>query len=137
MYRQRALTIPADTSFNDAASLKFEVPAGQIKLVTAEFPAGVHDYAFVQLLQGNTPIVPDEDQQGITGEDVTLQLPVIHDLLPGKNELTIKGWSPGSVNAHTIRVGVAVYSLEEKSREEAYLSEMARDIDAIAKLLGV
>jgi len=137
MYRQRALTIPADTSLNNAASLKFEIPAGQIKLITVEFPAGVHDYAFIQLLQSNTPIMPDEDRMGITGEDVTLQLPVIHDIAPGKNELTIKGWSPGSSKEHTIRIGVVVFSLEEKSREEAYLSDMARNIEAIRKMLGV
>jgi hypothetical protein len=137
MFRQRRLTIPANTLFEDPAILKLSVPAGMIDLITVEFPSGCHDNPFVQILQSSNPVFPDEQNEGITGNDVTLQIPMTYVLESGKNELTLKGWSPGSEKPHIIAIGISVFSEAERSREEEYLKSMNLYLKGIAQQLGI
>jgi hypothetical protein len=137
MFKQRRLTVLADTKFDTPATLKFDMPAGMMKLITVEFPSGCHDWVYLAVLQGNTWILPDEENEGIVGNYVTLQIPVSHVIVSGKNELTLRGWSPGSAKSHTLAVGIAVLSELERSKEEEYLKEIMGDIDRIAKLFQV
>jgi len=137
LYRQRRLTVPINTLLTSPAETELTVPAGQMKMVSVEFPQGCHSWVYFQLLQGNNPILPDEVDTGITGNAVTLQIPIVYDVEPGRNVLTLRGWSPGSAKAHTITVGVAVLSEIEKTREEEYLSSVAKHMADIARLLGV
>jgi len=137
MFKQRRLTIPADTKFDSPATLKLDMPAGLVKLITVEYPSGCNDYVYIAVLQGNTWILPDEENEGIVGNDITLSLPMSHLLESGKNELTLRGWSPGSEREHKIAVGIGVFSESEKSKEEEYLLSMNLVLKEIARQLGV
>ena len=91
MFLQRRLTIPANTLFSSPAELNVTIPAGMIKLITVEFPSGCHDLVNIAILQSSSPVIPDEQHEGIYGNDVTLQLPMSYLLESGKNDLTLRG----------------------------------------------
>jgi len=137
VYRQRRLSVPADTPQDDPATEEFNLPAGQIRLVTVEYPLGCNGMVYFQLMQSNNPIVPDEPLTGIVGNDVTLQLPIVYDLEVGKTTLTLRGWSPGTTKAHNLNIGVAILTKLEQSREEEYLKDTTAYLKGIAAMLGV
>jgi len=137
MYKQKRLTIPANTSKDQAVEETLEVVPGTLKLITVEFPAGCHDLVYIQVLQSNNIIVPDDASEGIVGNDITLPIEFNDPIDTGKTKIVIRGWNFDDTYPHTITVGMNVLKEYAKPKDEEYLKQLSDQIKALSQFLGV
>lgn len=118
MLHEYLLTIPANTLATAPVEVTALLSPGRIVRVDVQFPDGCVDLVGVRILRSTHQVWPGNPDGDIRANGVVVTWPEDYDLADAPYELTLRGYSPGTVYQHKVRVRFAILSIE-RVREEA------------------
>ena len=136
MYEHVTYTIAANTAEADRTTQELKVSPGILTGLSVYFPPGVHSLARCRIFIGETPIAPRSAGGYITGNNSTLPIEGIYELISDKRPvLKIELWNLDEEYDHTIHVTVKWLTEEEMQAEKSLLALIAQRIDALVRAL--
>ena len=108
MYYRYEISIPANTSRNNAQRRRIVVHGGIICNVDVLIPAGCAGLAYVRINHGGHPFCPVNDLVWFNGDDTHYQIREFYPLDKTFNTLFIYSYNEDDTYAHTITVGINV-----------------------------
>ena len=91
---------------------------GRIVRVDIQFPDGCVALVGVRIFRSTHQVWPGNPDGDIRANGVVVTWPEDYDLTDAPYELTLRGYSPGTVYQHKVRVRFAILSIE-RVKEEA------------------
>lgn len=104
------LTIPANTLATAPTELDVTVGEGMLKRIIITWKRGCRYYVNTALFYGGSQFAPIVNGQGYAFDNYNLTIYPDYDLTQKHHVLTIKGWSPDTTYAHTLRY---VFSIDK------------------------
>jgi hypothetical protein len=134
VYEYRTYTIAANTAETDRTTQELKVSPGILTGLSVYFPPGVHSLARCRISIGETPIAPRSAGGYITGNNSTLPIEGIYELISDKRPvLKIELWNLDYAYSHTIHVTAKWLTEEEMQAERTLLAAIHERIDKLVR----
>jgi len=128
-------TISANTAFEDADEVEMKLSIGILRAVIVNIPAGVHQLARFQILDGIQNIIPSTEQMFITGDDSTPSIITHHKMERQPFNLTWKLWNVDETYNHTLYLMLILEGTGENLTDKK-LDEMIVELQTLTRILS-
>jgi hypothetical protein len=102
------ITVPALTLATAPLTQTLKLSYGIITKIDIKFPAGCHGLVNIRLLHEESPLIPNNKDTWLTGDNETVAIPEYFELTTTPYALKFVGISPGTAYAHTISVRITI-----------------------------
>ena len=102
------ITVPALTLATAPLTQTLKLSYGIITKIDIKFPAGCHGLVNIRLLHEESPLIPNNKDTWLTGDNETVAIPEYFELTTTPYALKFVGMSPGTTYAHTISVRITI-----------------------------
>lgn len=136
MYEHATYTIAANTAETDRDVQELQVSPGILTGLSVYFPSGCHSLARCRISIGESAIAPRSPGGYITGNNSTLPIEGIYELISDKRPvLKIELWNLDVMHDHTVHVTAKWLTEEELQAERSLLALIAQRIDQLVRSL--
>jgi hypothetical protein len=131
----RQFTVPAQTAKVDAVTKEIEVDQLVLKEASVFIDPGSNGEVNVEVLFGDSLLLPAADGDPISKPLETGPVPVNRELPGVPNTVTIRAWAPDADFEHEVIAQIVMVSPEEVT-ETVKISEFGEDAQATAQRLS-
>jgi hypothetical protein len=136
VYEHVTYTIAANTAEVDRDVEELKISPGILTGLSVYFPPGCHSLARCRISIDESPIAPRSRGGYITGNNSTLPIEGIYELISDKRPvLKIELWNDDEEYGHTIHITAKWLTEEEMQAEKSLLALIAQRIDALVRAL--
>jgi len=127
--------VPAGTPFNKPLIEEHGIKPGIINNIHIEFPNGCNRFVYVQVWIGETPIIPDDKGEWLSGNGHLYPYGIDFIIEPMQGKLKIIAASPEATLDHFINVGLGHSAIPKPDTLTPAMQYLATRIDQLITVI--